>query len=99
MPAGLDYLVNGGLVSPKLAQALHYLGIALVLAGVIALLFIAMDIRTTQQQLGCAAVCVCEDIRSGFSYYAPYSNATLHGEEEPPDTYTQFLYDQAHSKT
>ena len=98
MPKGLDYLVHGGLISPKLAQALHFIGILLVGAGVVAMLAIAINIHDDQVKLGCAAVCTCEDIRSGTTYYAPYSNATYHGEAEPPDSYTDFLRRQAYGE-
>ena len=91
MPAGLDYVVNGGLVTPRQAQALHYAGLMVIIGGVAALLLLANDIRTTQERLGCAALCVCEDIRANQSYYPDYSLATARGEAEEPETYKEFM--------
>jgi len=84
MPAGLDYLVNGGFVSPKVAQALHLGGIVVVVGLLLLLITVGVDIHTTQTSLGCAAVCSQFDSTTGTVYKAPYSVATMNGTASPP---------------
>lgn len=91
IPAGINYLLDGGFISPRQAQILHFAGLLLVLAGVLAMLYFVMDIHSTQIKYGCAALCVCEDIMAGQKYYPAYNETTAAGEAEEPQSYKNLV--------